>query len=159
MHRKSINVPLKQSLQRGNSGLSIVAVGRQLNSSTGYNAQGHDTKQALGIHLPAAGFNPNAAIEFVRLLNKVSSLLIVQTGLAAHNDFLFEHKYYTPYWLRVLTTRSFSESMIANYTEKSTSFRLFSTKWEVLPEFSNGNTILAFTVYTKSVGFDILILF
>ena len=75
---RSINVPLQQHFQRSYGSLSIRSVGGQHNGATGNDAQGHDTKQALGIHATVAGFDPDGTAEFICLLHKVCSLLIVQ---------------------------------------------------------------------------------
>ena len=89
----SINVAQEQGLQCVHSSLSIRAGSSQRYRGTGNNAQGHDSQQALGIHLAAAGFQPNAALKFVGLLHEVCSLFVVQAGLAANQNFLIEHIY------------------------------------------------------------------
>ena len=47
--------------------------------------------ERLGVHLAAARLHPDAACKFVGLLNEVCSLSVVQTGLAANNNFLIDH--------------------------------------------------------------------
>ena len=41
--------------------------------------------------LSVAGFQPDAAFKLIRLLNKVCSLLVVQTGLTANDNFFAKH--------------------------------------------------------------------
>ena len=88
---KSVNVPLEQSFQCIHSSLSIGTDSAQGNRGTGDNPQGHNTKQALGIHLAALGLQPNAAFKLIGLLYEVGSLSVVQAGFTAHNNFFVEH--------------------------------------------------------------------
>ena len=90
-HRISINIPQEQCFQSVYCFLSIRAHSGQVHGCAGDNAQRHDTKKTFRVHLAVTGFQPDTALEFVRLLYKVCSLTIMQAGFTAHNDFFIEH--------------------------------------------------------------------
>ena len=86
-----VNITLQELVQRIHGSFCVRANGAERNGGTGKNAQRHNTKQTLGIHLPVVGLQPNAAFKLVCFLHKICSLTIVQPGLTANNNFLFEH--------------------------------------------------------------------
>jgi hypothetical protein len=87
----SINIPLEQFLQSCDSCLFVRTNGGKGDRGTGDDTEGHDTKQALGIHFSVLGFQPDGTLELISLLDEVGSLPIVQTGFTANNDILNEH--------------------------------------------------------------------
>ena len=72
-------------------GVAGIAGSGQNDRSSGYDTHRHDTQQALGIHLAIFGLQPNAAFKFIRLLYKICSLAVMQTGFTANDDFLNNH--------------------------------------------------------------------
>ena len=95
-----VDVPLEQRLQGVDSRLFVGTNGRQGHGSAGNDAQGHDTQQALGIHLTVQRLQPNAALKFICLLDKVCSLPVMEAGLASNNNILAEHEIHSFWQIR-----------------------------------------------------------
>ena len=88
---KLIYIPLEQGVQCIHSSLSIRAGSTQCNSRAGNNPQGHDTQQALGVHLAITGLQPDAALKLIGFLDEIGCLFVVQAGLTTNDDFFIEH--------------------------------------------------------------------
>ena len=73
----------------------IYAVSNQRDGSALDHAHGKDAQQALGIDLAIVNFNPDAASELVGLLNKLSSLLVVQARFTSDNRLFRDHDDYS----------------------------------------------------------------
>ena len=90
-HLQSIDIALKERIKGINRSLRIRADRAEGNGGTGYNPQRHDAEQALGIHLPVVGLQPDAALKLICLLHNIWSLAVVQPGFTTNNNFLIEH--------------------------------------------------------------------
>ena len=86
-----IEVTIDELGQRSNRLFLIDAVSDDRDGSTLYDAKGQNAEQALGVNAPFFLLDPDAALEFIRLLNEEGCGSGVKTYLIVDNDLFGYH--------------------------------------------------------------------